>query len=211
MNKVTERINTLKNKIGAIYSEETKRLGISGVQLVIIDDVYLPIFVRNRMEPHYDFDDIDDFMDRYLDVMASFHDNLIGTYTWGTIEDEDGYENIPDTDVVILTSKLAELLLAADEETILESMRIFIRHELGHVIDEILEVNSYDTDEDFDDQHNASRELLEMHYAEWSKKVETMTEKEGLRLYYEIPEEASANRNAGITFEDIWTAIEKLK
>lgn len=217
MNKVIEqfdeRFANIAEQLTHVFKEEAEFYKLKGiVNFMIIPDMALSIVTCMRTKDWMSYEP-QDLMDKYKGIEYCVKGNLITTMTWDHIITNDG-KIIPLTDVLLLNSALTRILMACDnDDNVISAMRTFIKHELGHVIDDInIMAGCTDVDKAAE-LHIKSTDILNKHYDAYNaiiEKYNITNEKLKLMLYYKIPEEASANANAGITFADIWKAEQLL-
>jgi hypothetical protein len=213
MNKAIEQFDKRFMKIAEqlthVFKEEAEYYELKGVvNFMIISDTALPVITCMRTKDWMSYDP-QDLMDKYKGIESCVIGNLITTMTWDYIITSNG-KIIPLTDVLLLNSALTRVLMACDnDDDVISAMRIFIKHELGHVIDDMKLMNGCTDVDTAAELHIKSTVVLNQHYDAYNaiiEKYNITNEKLKLMLYYKIPEEASANINAGITFADIWHA-----
>ena len=207
--KFDERFMNMAEELGNVFKEEAEYYELKGiVNFMIIPDTALPIITCMRTKDWMSYDP-QDLMDKYKGIESCVIGNLITTMTWDYIITSNG-KIIPLIDVILLNSALTRILMACDnDDYVISAMRTFIKHELGHVIDDIKLMDGC-TDVDIATElHIKSTDILNQHYDAYNaiiEKYNITNEKLKLMLYYKIPEEEAANANAGITFKDIWDA-----
>jgi hypothetical protein len=211
--KFDERFMNMADQLGNVFKEEAEFYKLKGiVNFMIIPDTALSIVTCMRTKDWMSYEP-QDLMDKYKGIEYCVKGNLITTMTWDHIITNDG-KIIPLTDVLLLNSALTRILMACDnDDNVISAMRTFIKHELGHVIDDInIMAGCTDVDKAAE-LHIKSTDILNKHYDAYNaiiEKYNITNEKLKLKLYYKIPEEAKANSNAGITFKDIWKAEQLL-
>ena len=213
IDKFDERFMNMANQLTNVFKEEAISYGLkSVVNFIILADTALPVITCQRTKDWTSYEPTD-LMDKYKGIVARVSENLMTTVTWDYIITSDG-KITPLTDILLLTSALTRILLMCDNDNyVISAMRTFIKHELGHVIDDMnLMAGCTDVDKAAE-LHNKSTDVMNHHYDAYNtiiEKYNITNEKLKLKLYYKIPEEASANANAGITFADIWHAEQLL-
>lgn len=209
-----ERFMKIAEQLTHVFKEEAEFYGLkSVVDFIILADTALPVITCQRTKDWTSYES-QDLFDKYRGIEARVRENLMTTITWDYIITSDG-KITPLTDILLLTSALTRILIACDDDdAIISAMRTFIKHELGHVIDDIKLMDGCTDVDTATELHNTSTDGLNQHYDAYNtiiEKYNITNEKLKLKLYYKIPEEASANANAGITFADIWHADQMLK
>ena len=204
-----ERFMNIAEQLARIFKEEAEFYGLkSVVNFIILTDTALPVITCMRTKNWMCYEPVD-LMDKYKGIESCVGGNLITTMTWDYIITSNG-KIIPLTDVLLLNSALTRILIACDnDDYVISAMRTFIKHELGHIIDEIKLMDGCTDVNTATELHSTSTDVLNHHYDAYNtiiEKYNITNEKLKLKLYYKIPEEASANANAGITFKDIWHA-----
>lgn len=204
-----ERFMNMAEELGNVFKEEAEYYELKGiVNFMIIPDTALPIITCMRTKDWMSYDP-QDLMDKYKGIESCVIGNLITTMTWDYIITSNG-KIIPLIDVILLNSALTRILMACDnDDYVISAMRTFIKHELGHVIDDIKLMDGCTDVDKAAELHIKSTDILNKHYDAYNNMIEKYNitnEKLKLKLYYKIPEEAKANANAGITFADIWDA-----
>ena len=204
-----ERFMNIAEQLTHVFKEEAEFYELKGiVNFIILTDTALPVITCMRTNNWMSYDPVD-LMDKYKGIESGVRGNLITTMTWDYIITSNG-KIIPLTDVLLLNSALTRILIACDnDDYVISAMRTFIKHELGHVIDEIKLMDGCTDVNTATELHSTSTDVLNHHYDAYNtiiEKYNITNEKLKLKLYYKIPEEASANANAGITFKDIWHA-----
>jgi hypothetical protein len=213
MNKAIEQFDKRFMKIAEqlthVFKEEAEYYELKGVvNFMIISDTALPVITCMRTKDWMSYEP-EDLMDKYKGIESCVGGNLITTMTWDYIITSNG-KIIPLIDVLLLNSALTRILIACDnDDYVISAMRTFIKHELGHVIDDMKLMDGCTDVDTATELHIKSTVVLNQHYDAYNaiiEKYNITNEKLKLMLYYKIPEEASANINAGITFADIWHA-----
>lgn len=211
--KFDERFMNMAEQLGNVFKEEAASYGLKSiVNFVILADTALPIITCMRTKDWMSYNP-QDLMDKYKGIESCVIGNLITTMTWDYIITSNG-KIIPLIDVLLLNSALTRILMACDnDDYVISAMRTFIKHELGHVIDDMKLMDGCTDVGTAAELHIKSTVVLNQHYDAYNaiiEKYNITNEKLKLMLYYKIPEEASANTNAGITFADIWHAEQML-
>lgn len=212
--KFDERFMNMADQLGDVFKEEAEYYELKGVvNFMIISDTALPVITCMRTKDWMSYEP-EDLMNKYKGIESCVIGNLITTMTWDYIITSNGSKIIPLTDVLLLNSALTRILIACDDDdAIISVMRTFIKHELGHVIDDMKLMDGCTDVGTATELHIKSTDKLNQHYDAYNNMIEKYNitnEKLKLMLYYKIPEEASANANAGITFKDIWHAEQLL-
>ena len=205
--KFDERFMNMADQLGNVFKEEAEFYELKGVvNFMIISDTALPVITCMRTKDWMSYEP-EDLMNKYKGIESCVIGNLITTMTWDYIITSNG-KIIPLTDVLLLNSALTRILMACDnDDYVISAMRTFIKHELGHVIDDIKLMDGCTSVDAAAERHIKSTDKLNLHYDAYNaiiEKYNITNEKLKLMLYYKIPEEASANANVGITFADIW-------
>lgn len=211
--KFDERFANIAEQLTNVFKEEAEYYELKGVvNFMIISDTALPVITCMRTKDWMSYEP-EDLMNKYKVIESCVIGNLITTMTWDYIITSNG-KIIPLIDVLLLNSALTRILMACDnDDYVISVMRTFIKHELGHVIDDIKLMDGCTDVDTATELHIRSTDVLNQHYDAYNNMIEKYNitnEKLKLMLYYKIPEEASANANAGITFADIWKAEQLL-
>ena len=221
MNKKLEKFNerlvhVAERIVYDVFKTETAALGLSElINFIVFEDSCLPMIMAEKTRESYDYTSLEEFIDRYSSIEEHIRTDIMTFMVWDYVKLLDDGRIIPSADILLPKSTLTRILIACDDdEKIMAAMRIYIRHELGHAIDEIKLIGDETNENAAAEKRNESCKLLNKHYKAYYKmldKYNITDEKLKTKLYYMIPEEASANKNVGITFEDIWNADQMLK
>lgn len=129
----------------------------------------------------------------YSTMMSAYHEGAVSS---------DGIVHLTQLYVDIHTVALDKFILdnIADLDRLKKLICVCLRHEIGHIIDYIrfdgLPVEEY---KEYWDKKDCQYD----EFYEWKRKQENIDWKEKLRRYYSIEIESVANRNGGITINDI--------
>lgn len=129
----------------------------------------------------------------YTMIMSAYHEGVVLS---------DGTFRLTQTYLDIHTVALDKFILdnIADLDHVKKLICVTLRHEIGHLIDYIrFDGLSFEEYKEYWDK----KEYQYNEFFEWKRKRENIDWEEELRRYYSIETESIANRNGGITINDI--------
>ena len=216
LEKFNNRMLSITDKLVEIVSSEAENYHLEEViNFAVYEDGCLPMIIKHRSGQSCP-EDTSDFLKTYQSLEKRIRGNVMTTITWDYYRNDNGLF-MPMIDILLSKSMLTTIMIACDDDDkILSGLRLSLKHEIGHVIDDINIINDIPniTPEKITDLHNELTEKTNKHYEAYEKMLKKYNinkeSKLALLLYYKIPDDTVANKNVGITFERLWKASKML-